>query len=130
MSFKAEMLLEGTTCPLSGRSIDMSQEVDEMGRPSSASRGGIIRMEMDSLKDDVLIDWVMNATKTLSGKITLYRADDVFTRLKDLSFENAYCIELRERFLGAGEADRLVMMLTVSSEKVTVGSVEINNQWP
>jgi hypothetical protein len=130
MSFKAEMYLEDNMYQINALSVDISQEVDELGRPSSASRGGIIKLEIDSVKDDMLTDWVMNATKTLSGRITLYKADDSYTKLKDISFENAYCTELREKFLGAAFADRMLMLLTISSEKVSIGSIEVNNQWP
>jgi hypothetical protein len=129
MSFEAELRLEGNAYRLNGLSLDISQEVDDLGRPASASRGGIIKMEMDTLKDEVIIDWVMDPNKQLNGSITFYRTDET-AKLKEISFENAYCTELREKYLGAAFADRMVTLITVSAEKISIGSVEMDNQWP
>lgn len=129
MSFEAELRLEGNTYRLNGLSLDISQEVDDLGRPASASQGGIIKLEMDALKDETIVDWVMDPNKQLGGTITFYRTDET-SKLKEISFENAYCTELREKYLGAAFADRLITLLTISAEKVSIGSVEMDNQWP
>lgn len=129
MSFEAEFRLEENIYRINGLSLDISQEVDELGRPSSASRGGIIKIEMDSLKDDVLTDWAMKASKSLNGTITYYRSDE-YAKLKEVNFEKGFCIELREKYLGAIAADKMVTLLTISAEKVMIGTAEMNNQWP
>ncbi len=129
MSYEAELRLEGNTYRLNGLSLDISQEVDDLGRPSSASRGGIIKMEMDELKDEVIVDWAVHPNKPLNGSITFYRTDEM-AKLKEITFENAYCTELREKYLGSAFANRLVTIVTIAAEKVAIGSVEVDNQWP
>jgi hypothetical protein len=129
MSFEAELRLEGNTYRINGLSLDISQEVDDIGRPCSATRGGVIKIEMDALKDEVITDWVMNPNKQLNGTITYYRTDEL-AKLKEITFENGFCIELREKYLGVAHANRLISLMSISSEKVSIGSVEMNNQWP
>lgn len=128
MTFEAELQLEKNIYLVTGISLNISQEVDDLGRPCSA-RGNIIKIEMDSLKDDILTNWAIDASKSLPGTITYFCSDE-YTKLKKVSFENGYCVEFREKYLGAAFADKIKTLLTISAEKVTIGSAEINNQWP
>ncbi len=123
------MELEGKTYLLNRLSLEISQAVDSVGRPSSSTKGGKIRLEMDSVDDDTITDWMVNAHKKLNGKVVFYKIDEA-SKLKELKFEDAYCVEMLEKFDGTSSSEGMTMQLTISAEKLSIGSVEISNDWP
>jgi hypothetical protein len=127
MVAKAELVLEGNTYLLNSVSIDIEQVADEFGRPSTVAKGGRIEIELFSVEDDVIFDWMVHTKKTLSGSINLYEAD-FETKLKEIKFEDAYCIEYNERFDEASE-DSLITKFKISAEKLSIGNIDLDNQW-
>ena len=127
MVAKAELVLEGNTYLLNSVSIEIEQVADQFGRPSTAAKGGKIEIELFSVEDDVIFDWMVHTKKTLNGSINLYEAD-YETKLKEIKFEDAYCIEFNERFDEASE-DNLVTKFKISSEKLSIGNIDLDNQW-
>lgn len=127
MVAKAELVLEGNTYLLNSVSIDIEQVVDEFGRPSTVAKGGKIEIELFSVEDDVIFDWMVHTKKTLNGSINLYEAD-FETKLKEIKFEDAYCIEFNERFDEASE-DSLITKFKISAEKLSIGNIDLDNQW-
>lgn len=127
MPFKAELSLEGNTYLLNSVSFGIEQDTDKFGRPSSAAKGGRIDIELFSVEDDVIVDWMVHPAKTLNGSISLYEADNE-TKLKEIQFENGYCIEFAEIFeQTAGE--NLLTKVTISAEKLSIGNIDLDNQW-
>ncbi len=127
MVAKAELVLEGNTYLLNSVSIEIEQVADQFGRPSTAAKGGKIEIELFSVEDDVIFDWMVHTKKTLNGSINLYEAD-FETKLKEIKFEDAYCIEFSERFDEAGD-DNLVTRFKISAEKLSIGNIDLDNQW-
>jgi hypothetical protein len=124
---KAELVLEGNTYLLNSVSVEIEQTADQFGRPSTAAKGGRIEIEMFSVEDDVIFDWMVHTRKTLNGSINLYEAD-FETKLKEIKFEDAYCIEFSERFDEASE-ENLVTRFKISAEKLSIGNIDLDNQW-
>jgi hypothetical protein len=127
MVAKAELVLEGNTYLLNSVSVEIEQAADQFGRPSTAAKGGKIEIELFSVEDDVIFDWMVHIKKTLNGSINLYEAD-FETKLKEIKFEDAYCIEFREQFDEAAE-DSLVTRFIISAEKLSIGNIDLDNQW-
>jgi hypothetical protein len=127
MLSKAELVLEGNTYLLNSVFFEISQAVDHFGRPSSVPKGGKIEIELDSIKDDVLFDWMVHSRKTMKGSINLYESDHE-TKLKELKFENAFCIGYGEIFEEARE-ESLITRLIISAEKLSIGNIDMDNAW-
>jgi len=127
MLSKAELVLEGNTYALNSVSFEIGQDLDHFGRPSSMPKGGKIEIELNTVEDDVLFDWMVRTEKMLNGSISLYEADNE-TRLKELKFENALCIAYTEVFEEAME-ENLVTRLTISAEKLSIGNIDLDNAW-
>lgn len=127
MPFKAELALEGNTYYLNSVSFQIVQAIDKFGRPSSVAKGGKIDIELFTIEDDVIFDWMVHPVKTLNGSINLYEADNE-TKLKEIQFENGYCIEYTEVFEQSG-VENLVTKLTISAEKLSIGNIDLDNQW-
>jgi hypothetical protein len=127
MGPKVELILDENTYLLNSLSYEIDQAVDKFGRPSSISKGGKIEIELYSVDNDVIFDWMIHPRKTINGTINLYEGDNE-TKLKEIKFENAYCIDYTESF-DQIMGDFLVTKLTISAEKLTIGSVDLDNQW-
>jgi hypothetical protein len=127
MVAKAELVLEGNTYLLNTVSIEIGQTTDQFGRPSTVAKGGKVEMELFSVEDDVIFDWMVHTKKTLSGSINLYEAD-FETKFKEIRFEDAYCIEFSERFEESTE-ESLITRFKISAEKLSIGNIDLDNQW-
>ncbi len=127
MIFKAELILEGNTYLLNSLTFQLNQAIDKFGRPSSITKGGKIEIELFTVEDDVIFDWMVHPRKTLNGNINLYEADNE-TKFKEMKFENAYCIEYFEIF-DHSISESMVTKLIVSAEKLSIGTIELDNQW-
>jgi hypothetical protein len=127
MVAKAELVLDGNTYILNSVSVEIEQAADQFGRPSTAAKGGKIEIELYPVEDDVIFDWMVHTKKTLNGSINLYEAD-FETKVKEIKFEDAYCIEFSELFVEAAE-DNLLMKFKISAEKLSIGNIDLDNQW-
>lgn len=128
-SFRTELTVDGNTYPVRHLWLEITQTIDAVGRPSSATRGGKIRLEMDVVDDDTLSEWMADPHKLLSGNIRYYRTDEDAT-LKELQFEDAYCVEYIERFDGTSSGQPMITTITISAQQLKLGQVSVKNNWP
>ena len=84
---------------------------------------------LDSLDDATLMDWVTSDQKTMDGTLTLFKTDEE-SKLKEIKFEKGYCISLSEHYDGTSSSQNMEMSLIISAEKLSIGSIEIDNDWP
>lgn len=110
--------------------LDINQAVDSLGRPASLTRGGKITLEFNATDDNVVAEWMANPAKRLDGKIRFIKIDGIESTEKEIRFTNAYCVDLMERFDGTTTTGQMVTVITISPEKILVGSTELNNRWP
>jgi hypothetical protein len=127
MVAKAELVLEGNTYLLNSISVEIEQTADQFGRPTTVAKGGTIEIELFSVEYDTIFDWMVHTKKTLNGSINLYEAD-YDTKVKEIKFEDAFCIEFSEQFTEAAE-DNLVTKFKISAEKLSIGNIDLDNQW-
>jgi hypothetical protein len=127
MISKVELSLEGNTYILKAVSFEFKQAVDEIGRPSSDVIGGIIEIEMNAVEDGIFLDWMIQPKKKLKGEIVFYETDQS-TKFREIKFEESYCVAYTEKF--SDGPDSPVASLMISSEKIKVGNMELNNNWP
>lgn len=129
-SFSAIFSLGGFETALNYVYLDINQAVDSLGRPASLTRGGKITLEFNATDDNVVAEWMANPAKRLDGKIRFIKMDSVESTEKEIRFTNAYCVELMERFDGSTTTSQMVTVITISPEKIAVGTTELDNRWP
>jgi hypothetical protein len=127
MVFNAELILEGNTYLLNSVSMEIGHATDQYGRPSSATKGGKITVELFSVDDNTFFDWAIHPGKTRDGTINLIKADNE-SKVKEIKFENAYCTEYIEVFNDTLEKS-LVTRCIISAEKLSIGNIELDNKW-
>ncbi|MGY3793344.1 type VI secretion system tube protein TssD [uncultured Aquimarina sp.] len=127
MSFKAKLKVGGKEYNILSCNYGLHQETDATGRPSSITRGGMIKMEVESTADTGLSDWMFNNFEMRNGSIVFLKRDNEAT-LKELTFENAYAVKYFENFDATGK-NPMTETLTISAQKIGIGNGEHENDW-
>lgn len=109
-------------------SFSFSQQTDHNGKPAARPKGGSIYLLIESKGETFLLDWMVSNTLTKSGTIIFYRRD-ALSKLKELTFNDAYCVEYKEHFNASGE-NPMQIMLTLSARELRLNSTVYQNPWP
>ncbi|PJJ59369.1 type VI secretion system tube protein TssD [Hymenobacter chitinivorans] len=129
MSFHAELNLEGRTYVVRRFGWSIGQSTDAVGRPEARVHGGRLQVELDSQPDDLIHHWALDDTKKMNGSISIFHSDVRAVR-KTITFEDTFCVGLRKEFSAAKSSQNMTMSLSLSANRLTIGSVEIDNKWP
>lgn len=108
-------------------SYSLYQEVDPTGRPSSISRGGQIRLEVEGNHNTELFEWMCNSLEHKDGSVTFINEDGNVT-LKELCFKEGYLINFSESF-SSTNSNPLNIVLTISTREIKMGSGTHTNEW-
>lgn len=112
---------------------ELRRSVDQKGRPSSITQGGIITVELVSSETDTsLAEWMVNSYKEADGSIKFL--DDKKGTLKTVDFKKARCIGYSERFDKTPDPSNpdkpsMTLTLTISAEKISISNAEHDNNW-
>jgi hypothetical protein len=129
MSFLATLTIEGETFELISVSIELSQAVDAVGRPTSSTRGGKISFDIHSTPTDLWASWMMAPRATKDGSLTLWTKSEGIS-MQTITFTNAYCIDMTENFDDTYASFNLMLSIIISAQKLKIGEVRVVNDWP
>ncbi|MCW3788870.1 type VI secretion system tube protein TssD [Plebeiibacterium sediminum] len=127
MSFKAKLNVGGTEMNVLTCSYDLTQEVDATGRPSSVTRGGRIKLSVESTGGTELFEWMCNNFERKDGTITFYKRD-TDSKQKELAFTEGYLVKYEEKF---NSVDNMPMSeaFVISAREIKMGNGEHVNEW-
>lgn len=128
MSFKAKLELAGKEFNVLNCSYDLFQEVDATGRPSSVTRGGRVKLTVESTADTSLAEWMFNNFERRDGSVKFLKRDNEATA-KELKFTEGYMVKYAESFDHTGE-NPMTESFMISARSITMGSGEHVNDWP
>ena len=127
MSFKAKFEVDGNEYRVLKCDYSLKQTVDDTGRPSSTTRGGLINIVVESTDDTSLFEWMCDSYMRKSGKI-IFNNRDEDSKLKELEFEEAYMVEYEESFDNVGSG-AMIESLSLSARTIKLGNGEHENEW-
>jgi hypothetical protein len=84
-------------------------------------------MVIEATHDTDFLSWMLNRDLTKDGKITFYRRD-AMSKMKELSFVKAFCIDYDEQFSSTNDIPMKITMEIVSKELI-FGDSEFLNNW-
>ncbi|MEZ0538294.1 type VI secretion system tube protein TssD [Fibrella arboris] len=131
-SFAAFLDVQGVRYPLLTYSLAIHQDTDSLGRPASPTYGGTIDCVLAAPGADrpFLMQWMFSPTMQQDGQLVLMQ-DVPRTTLKTISFFSAYCVGLQMRFQpGAGGGGSLQIQVRISPQRIAVGTIIHDNNWP
>ena len=108
--------------------FSFTQQTDHNGKPAARPRGGAITLLVESDGDTNLFDWMLSNTQTKNGSIVFFRRD-ALSKLKELRFTDACCVEYTEHFNAADEHP-MQIQLVLSARELQLGSVTYTQPWP
>jgi hypothetical protein len=127
MSFKAKLKVGSKEVNVLYCSYDLTQEVDATGRPSAITRGGRIKLQVESTGDSFFFEWMCNNFERKEGVLTFVKRD-TDAKMKELEFKEGYLVKYEESFEQHNSLP-LTETFTISAKEIKVGSGEHVNEW-
>jgi len=127
MSFLSKLELDGDTYNVLECRYSFSQQIDNTGKPQGMPQGGEISIRIESTGNPELLGWMLDHNKTKDGKIIFYRRD-AMSKLQELVFEKAYCINFTERF-NANDNEPLQIEMQLIAKTFDVNGATHEKKW-
>lgn len=127
MSFKAKLKVGGNEYNVLSCYYELHQETDATGRPSSITRGGKIKMTVESTADTSLSDWMFNNFERRDGSVVFLKRDTDATS-KELKFTEGYMVKYTEGFDSTGK-NPMAESFVISAKSIGIGNGEHTNDW-
>lgn len=127
MSFKATFKVDGNEYRILSCSYDLHQEVDNTGRPSSTTRGGMVALVVESTDDTSLFEWMCDNYMQKDATIT-FNKRDADSKMKELEIKESYMTSYMESFDNAGTG-AMVESFSLSAKSIKLGNGEHENEW-
>lgn len=127
MSFKAKLIIPGREYNVLNCSYQLYQETDATGRPSSITRGGKIRVTVESTSDTSLSDWMFNNFERKDGSIAFFKRD-TDAKSKELKFSEAYMVKFTEKFESTRRRP-MIETFIISARIIEMGNGVYENEW-
>ncbi|MWB96618.1 hypothetical protein GON26_19825 [Flavobacterium sp. GA093] len=127
MSFLSRLQVDGEEFNVLEFHINFTQERDTTGKPNGISKGGNINITIEASKNTHFLSWMINSDLTKDGKIIFYRRD-AMSKMKELTFTKAYCINYHEQFTSTTEVPMKITMELIS-QNIVFGDATFDNNW-
>ncbi|KMQ67977.1 hypothetical protein ACM39_11640 [Chryseobacterium sp. FH2] len=127
MSFLSKLELDGNTYNILECTYKFVQPVNESGKPDGIPLGGDIIIKIESTGNPELLTWMLDHSLVKNGKIIFYRRD-AMSKLQEVNFEKAYCIEFAEYFNANNDQPLQIEMKLIAKKLHVNGSVH-EKQW-
>ena len=127
MAFKTKLKVGSKEVNVLEVSYDLTQEVDPTGRPAAVTRGGRIKLKVESTGDTFFFEWMTDNFERKDGSV-IFLKRDTDVKMKELEFKEGYLVKYEERFEATGTAP-MVESFTISAKEIKCGSGEHVNDW-
>jgi hypothetical protein len=130
MTFKAELKFNDSKTPYNVVECDyvFTQEIDITHKPSALPKAGTVNVVVEARSDPEMIEWMLASANVRSGEITFYQDDAAQKKLKSLTFKEAICIKLYEKFIHTSETPMLTYISFVAKE-ISIDGTQYTAQW-
>jgi len=127
MSFLSKLELDGNSYTILECQYNFVQPVDGTGKPKGMPKGGEIIIKIESTGNPELLDWMLDHNQVKNGKIIFYRRD-AMSKLQELSFEKAFCVNFTEYF-NALDNQPLQIKMHLVAKKFNINGAKHEKQW-
>lgn len=134
MALHGSLKIGGRTYGVVECSYAFSQTIDETGKPTSRPIGGKIQIVIPSTNDDDMLfyNWMFHKSEVKAGilRFCIYTNDNKRS-YKTVSFANAYCVGLEDRFCDY-DGKLMYTKITLSAQVIRIGSANSStfvNAW-
>lgn len=125
---RATVCLQGKDIEVISSHIEFSRKTDTKGRPVTNVTGGRITITIESTKETILLEAMVNSPfKAISGKVIYYNTEDnsVF---RVVEFKYSYIVHYKEVF-NVDRKRQMYSTITFSVDIIMIGDAYLSNQW-
>lgn len=125
---RATVCLQGKDIEVISSHIGFSRKTDTKGRPVTNVTGGRITITIESTKETILLEAMVNSPfKAISGKVIYYNTEDnsVF---RVVEFKYSYIVHYKEVF-NVDRKRQMYSTITFSADIIMIGDAYLSNQW-
>ena len=127
MSFLSKLHIDGQEFNILDFDTEFTQGKDATGKPIGEPKGGTIKIIIEATQNTDFLSWMLNSSLTKDGKIVFYRRD-AMSKMKELKFIKAFCINYREQFTSTNEVPMKITLELIARE-ITFGDAKFANNW-
>ena len=127
MSFLSKLHIEGQEYNVLEFNIKFKKELDTASKPTGNSKGGTVKLIIEATHNSSFLSWMLSGDLTKDGKIVFYRRD-AMSKMKELVFKKAFCIDYEEQFTSTTEVPMKITMELVAKE-IIFGDAKFFNNW-
>lgn len=125
MAIQGRVSIMGKSYAVIQAQYEFSQSVDETNKPNSRPKGGTITFVIPATSDDdqMFYRWMFSKTEVKSGRFefTVWTHNNRRS-IKTVTFENAYCIGLKD-FFNDSDSKLMYTTVTIVAQAITVGQL-------
>lgn len=125
---RATVCLQGKDIEVISSHIEFSRKTDTKGRPVTNVTGGRITITIESTKETILLEAMVNSPfKAISDKVIYYNTEDnsVF---RVVEFKYSYIVHYKEVF-NVDRKRQMYSTITFSADIIMIGDAYLSNQW-
>ncbi len=126
MSFKSELTIDGKTFSIRRFLTTIVRNTDAKGRPSSMPAWAIL-IRLDAFDDTTLTGWMVDPSRQMDGKITIYKIDQD-AKLKEIEFKKAYCTYMSDIF--KADVSYATCEIHIHGKDIQINSASLEGNWP
>jgi hypothetical protein len=104
------------------------QQIDDRGKVNSEVRGGQIRLVLDTLPTEELIEWGLSRDKRHAGEIGLCSPDASESVIEKLLFEDGWCTSFNISYTEDGSSF-VKTILVITAQYLTLGNSKLEKEW-
>ena len=127
-ALSAKFKLDGNEFSVLSCSYSFGQGINSQGQPSTDVQGGTIALQIAASDDSSIINWMVDPNGKKSGSIAFMGSDGSGGVLKEVKFEDGYCVAYSEAF-NASSSLPMTITLNISAKKVSVGDASHEKAW-
>ncbi len=127
MSFKGTIEIENKKYKILRWSLQITQQIDQVGRPNANPAGGLINVTIETDGQSDLIDWAVSPDMTKGGSVQ-FEGDNRSNKRQSFDFEEGYCVSYREEFCH-DDSSAMETSIVISAKKLKTGLTELAKTW-
>jgi hypothetical protein len=127
-ALSAKFKMDGNEFSVLSCSYSFGQGINTQGQPSTDVVGGTISLQIAASDDTSIINWMVDPGGKKNGSIAFMDSDTNKGVLKEVKFEDGYCVGYSESF-NASSSLPMTISLNISAKKVSVGDASHEKTW-
>ncbi len=127
MSFLAKLQIDGEEFNVLDFNIKFWQKIDGLNKPVGNAKGGTIKISIEASQSTSFLSWMLSGDLTKNGKIIFYRRD-AMSKMRELTFDKAYCISYNEEFKITTQTPMLISM-ELTAKQLVFGDADFSKKW-